>query len=168
VNAPAPRELPAWIKHLTVWLLLAAGLFVAVQAWQRERAAARFAVDGSGRIAIERSGDGHFHWVGRLNGQDVEFLVDTGATTTAIPEALAQQLGLASEGSVRGQTAGGSVLGRVVAADLVLQGGVAVARLRIVALPDLGQPLLGMDVLGRLRWQQDGGVLRIEGAGARR
>ncbi|MCE2918299.1 MAG: retropepsin-like aspartic protease family protein [Rubrivivax sp.] len=168
MNAPSPRELPAWIKHTTVWLLLAAGLFVAVQAWQRERAAPRFAVDGSGRIVIERSDDGHFHWAGRLNDQTVEFLVDTGATTTAIPEALAQQLGLVTAGSVRGQTAGGTVTGRVVVADLVLQGGVVAERLRIVALPDLGQPLLGMDVLGRLRWQQDGGVLRIEGGSGRR
>jgi predicted aspartyl protease len=28
-------------------------------------------------------------------------------------------------------------------------------------LPNLASPLLGMDVLGRLRWQQEGQVLRI-------
>ena len=39
-------------------------------------------------------------------------------------------------------------------------------RLRMVALPNLASPLLGMDVLGRLRWQQREGALRIDlGAG---
>jgi aspartyl protease family protein len=35
-------------------------------------------------------------------------------------------------------------------------------RLRMVALPGLATPLLGMDVLGRLKWQQEQGVLRID------
>jgi aspartyl protease family protein len=35
-------------------------------------------------------------------------------------------------------------------------------RLRMAALPALQAPLLGMDVLGRLRWQQHQGVLRIQ------
>ena len=34
-------------------------------------------------------------------------------------------------------------------------------RLRVVVLPRLGAPLLGMDVMGRLRWQQRDGVLSI-------
>ena len=37
------------------------------------------------------------------------------------------------------------------------------SRYRVVALPGLGDnPLLGMDVLSRLRWQQSDGKLRIE------
>ena len=32
----------------------------------------------------------------------------------------------------------------------------------MVALPNLASPLLGMDVLGRLRWQQRDGALRID------
>jgi aspartyl protease family protein len=63
---------------------------------------------------------------------------------------------------VRSSTAGGRVTGQAVRADLTLDGGVRVDRLRIVALPDLDGPLLGMDVLGRLRWQQRDGALRID------
>jgi aspartyl protease family protein len=161
VNAPAPRELPGWLKHATLWLLLGAGLFVAVQAWQRNREAARFTVATSGQILIERSGDGQFHWPGSVAGEAVDFLVDTGASSTAIPLALAERLNLPVQGHVQSNTAGGVVNGRVVVADVVLQGGVAAQRLRLVALPRLDKPLLGMDVLGRLRWSQDGGVLRV-------
>ena len=63
---------------------------------------------------------------------------------------------------MRSSTAGGWVTGRVVRADLALQGGVRADRLRMVALPHLEGPLLGMDVLGRLHWQQRDGALRID------
>jgi aspartyl protease family protein len=92
----------------------------------------------------------------------VDFLIDTGATGTAISAQLADKLGLPSRGTVRSSTANGIVTGQVVLADIRLQGGVQAERLRVVALPGLGdRPLLGMDVLGRLRWSQEAGVLRI-------
>jgi len=64
---------------------------------------------------------------------------------------------------VQSNTAGGVVTGQVVRADIELRGGVRVDRLHVVALPQLSDsPLLGMDVLGKLRWQQRDAVLRIE------
>ena len=80
----------------------------------------------------------------------------------AIPAELANKLGLEAEGTVRSSTAGGLVSGQMVRADLALQGGVRAERLRMVALPSLDSPLLGMDVLGRLHWQQQDGALRID------
>ena len=52
----------------------------------------------------------------------------------------------------------------VVVGDVQLQGGVRAERLRMAAMPDLEAPLLGMDVLSRLRFTQQAGVLRIEPA----
>jgi aspartyl protease family protein len=155
------NELPRGLKIATVWLLLGLGLFMGVQAWQADRNATRFSADG-GRIDIRRSADGHYHWPGQIDGRAVEFLVDTGATGTAIPERLARELGLRSVGTVRSRTANGVATGNVVVGDLSLQGGVRAERLRMVALPGLESPLLGMDVLGRLRWQQGDGSLRID------
>ncbi len=154
-------ELPPWLKHATVWLLLAAGLFLGVQAWQQQQQAARFSVEG-GVLEIRRAADGHYHWPGRVSGREVEFLVDTGATGTAIPAALARALQLPVVGRVTSHTAGGVVQAELVLGDLVLDGGVRAERLRMAALPDLSAPLLGMDVLGKLRWQQNAGVLRFE------
>jgi aspartyl protease family protein len=95
----------------------------------------------------------------------VEFLVDTGATATAISASLARELGLQSDGQVQSMTAAGAAVGEAVRADVELRGGIRAERLRIVALPGLGErPLLGMNVLGRLRLQQHDGVLRIEPA----
>jgi len=43
-----------------------------------------------------------------------------------------------------------------------LRAGVRAERLRVVVLPQLESPLLGMDVLGKLRFTQSEGVLRLE------
>jgi len=155
-------ELPRTFKVVTVWLLAGLMLFVAVQWWQHRALQARFSA-GSEVIEIRRGPDGHYHWPGQIDGHAVEFLVDTGATGTAIPTRLARQLRLESLGTVQSNTAGGLVEGEIVRADIALDGGVRAQRLRIVALPGLAdRPLLGMDVLGRLHWQQRDGVLRID------
>jgi aspartyl protease family protein len=155
-------ELPRTFKVVTLWLLAGALVFLGVQWWQREQLQMRFSAEGD-VIEIRRGADGHYHWPGRINGQSVDFLVDTGATGTAISSALARELRLESIGSVESSTAGGIVRGQVVRADVTLQGGVRAERLRVVALPTLDErPLLGMDVLGRLHWQQRNGVLTID------
>lgn len=156
------NELPRSFKIATVWLLLGLLMFLGVQWYQSHLGRTRFRFDGA-TIEIQRSADGHYHWPGTINGRRVDFLIDTGATGTAISAALAAELGLANLGTVRSNTAGGMVTGTVVAADVQLQGGVGVRRLRVVALPGLGErPLLGMDILGRLNWRQQQGVLKIE------
>ncbi len=160
------NDVPRWLKHATVWSLLTLAVFLGVEAWLDRQQATRFNLSG-GTLEIRRSGDGHYHWPGHVDGRAVEFLVDTGATGTAIPASLAQELGLRGLASVRSNTAGGVVTGTVVVADLELDGGVRVERLRMVALPGLHAPLLGMDVLARLRWTQEGGRLRIELGGGR-
>ena len=154
-------DLPRTLKFATIWLVLGAIVFVAYQWRQHEARKATFTTSG-GIVEIRRSDDGHYHWPGTLNGERVDFLVDTGASGVAIPAALADRLRLPGEETVRSSTAGGWVTGRVVRADLVLQGGVRAERLRMVALPHLDAPLLGMDVLGRLHWQQRDGALRID------
>ncbi|HWI11473.1 MAG TPA: retropepsin-like aspartic protease [Burkholderiaceae bacterium] len=156
------HDLSHRFKLITVWLLLGAAVFVAIQWWQHRAQQTLFQTRGS-TVEIRRGDDGHYHWPGRVNGRAVDFLIDTGATGTAIPASLARELELVSLGSISSNTAGGVVSAQVMRADIELQGGVSVRRLQIVALPRLGEnPLLGMDVLGRLHWQQRDAVLRIE------
>jgi aspartyl protease family protein len=156
------NELPRTFKVVTVWMLLGLVLFLGVQWWLHRQAQARFTA-GSEVIEIRRGPDGHYHWPGLIAGRAVDFLVDTGATGTAIPADLARELRLPAIGSVQSSTAGGVVTGMVVRADIELRGGLIARSLRVVALPGLrDRPLLGMDVLGRLQWQQNDGVLRID------
>ena len=147
------NELPRTFKVVTIWLLLGVLVFVGIQWVLREQQQMRFRADGD-IIEIRRGPDGHYHWPGTINGRSVDFLIDTGATGTAISAALARELDLQSIGQVQSSTAGGPVTGQVVRADVTLQGGVRAERLRLVALPQLAdRPLLGMDLLGRLHWR---------------
>lgn len=157
------KDLPPALRHVTVWLLIGTALFLAVQAWQDRARRAAFSFDGR-TVVLQRAADGHFHWPGRVNGVAVDFLVDTGATTSALPQALAQRAGLVAEGRARTHTAGGAAEGWVARADLVLDGGVQAERQPVLVLPGLTTPLLGMDVLSRLHFTQSGGTLRLEPA----
>ena len=153
-------DFPRTLKHITLWLVIGTVVFLGVQAWQAQQQRSRFASQG-GEIVLKRAPDGHFHWPGTVNGQAVDFLVDTGATRTTLPQPLAQAAGLTPEGTVQGQTAGGAVQGWVARADIVLQGGIQVDRHPVTVLPALQTPLLGMDLLGRMRYSQADGVLRL-------
>ena len=155
------NELPRTLKITIVWLVIGTAVFLAVQAWQAQQKQSLFSAN-AGVIELKRASDGHFHWPGRLNGVAVDFLVDTGATSTALPQALAEQAGLTSEGNTQSSTAGGTVRGWVARADIELDGGVSAQRLRVTVLPRLDGPLLGMDVLSKMRFSQQGGVLRFE------
>lgn len=154
-------ELPRGLKALTIWLLLGTAVFLGVLFMQRQQEATRVTL-ADGAIELKRGPDGHFHWPGAVNGVAVDFLVDTGATRTALPENLARLAGLQSEGTVRSATAGGTVQGWQSRADIRLSGGLQAERLPVTVLPGLGKPLLGMDLLSRLHFSQSDGVLRLE------
>jgi aspartyl protease family protein len=165
--AARPKELPSTLKIATLWLLLGGVLFLAVQAWTASARRATFSIDlAQGAVQLQRDRDGHFHWPGRINGVAVDFLVDTGATSTALPQALAEQVGLVAEGRVVSSTAGGDAVGYQARADVELEGGVRASGLRVTVLPQLDAPLLGMDVLSKMRFTQQQGVLRFERAAA--
>jgi aspartyl protease family protein len=157
----ATQELPGWLKHVALWGVLGTAVFLGVQWWMAERQRPQVLVAGSS-ITLQRAADGHFHWPGTVNGQPVDFLVDTGATGTTLPAALAEQLGLRAEGRMQSNTAGGVVQGYVARADVRLQGGVVADGLQVGVLPALHTPLLGMDVLHRLKLTQQDGKLRLE------
>jgi aspartyl protease family protein len=156
----AVNEFPRTLKWLTVWLLLGTLVFLGAQAVLHERQRPKLTIE-SGQVTLQRGPDGHFHWPGEVDGREVLFLVDTGATTTALPGALAAQLGLRREATVQSQTAGGTVTAWQSRADVALAGGLRFADLPVTVIDRMsGPPLLGMDVLKRLRLVQDGATLQ--------
>jgi aspartyl protease family protein len=157
------KELPASLKLGTIWLLVMLLVFLGFKAWEREQGRSRIRVDSNGEIVLKRGPDGHFHWPGRLGDVEVLFMVDTGATSTALPERLAREAGLSSEGEVRSSTAGGVATGWRARAHLQLEGGVEARQLPVTVLPQLDAPLLGMDMLSKLQMNMSGNELRLKG-----
>lgn len=109
-------------------------------------------VSGEGEpVVLERNRSGHFVATGRINGEPVDFLLDTGATYVAVPGDLAERLGLASSGSAWFNTANGRVRGELTTLDEVSLGGFSARQVRGSISPGLDgeTALLGMSFLNR-------------------
>ena len=77
---------------------------------------------GEGAIAVPRSRDGHYYLTLNLNGTDVRFIVDTGATDVVLTQADAARIGIDPD-SLRftgiARTANGTVRTAPVRLDVV-------------------------------------------------
>jgi len=103
---------------------------------------------------IRRSPDGHYWLRAEINGHPASFLVDTGATLTAISTETAAAAGIEPrEGGlpVRMQTANGSVAADLATIDELRFGNVAARGLDAIIAPGLGPTnVIGMNLLSRL------------------
>jgi aspartyl protease family protein len=118
-------------------------------------------------VTITRASNGHFMTEAVIDGRHMDFIVDTGASTIALREGDAARLGIhpsERDYSVRVATANGTTRAARVSLNRVEVGGVTVRDVTAVILPDeaLGQNLLGMSFLSRLRWEQRNGRLILE------
>ncbi len=158
------RDFPGALKIITVWCLIGLAVFLGVSAWQRGQSQVSISVldNGEKTISIARNRDGHYYLKGLLNGESIEFLVDTGATTTSIPLTIAQRLKLPLHSRARFSTANGEVEADIVLAQLRIADSLEFNNLRIAAMSAMSnQALLGMDVLGKFGMIQESGVLRL-------
>lgn len=123
----------------------------------------RQVVEG-GETRVELSRDGHFWLQGEMNGYPARFLVDTGATLTAISAETAQAAGLEGRAGglpVRMQTANGAVAARLTSIDELRFGNVTARGLDAIIAPGLGPTnVIGMNLLSRLAsWRVEGDTL---------
>lgn len=106
-------------------------------------------------LSLSRQMDGHFHVAGRLNGHPITFMVDTGASKTAISYQTAKLLGLDRKCTPRKfRTAGGVVSGCMVRAEELRFGSFVLRHIDVTFNPSNEMSLLGMNVLSQFRIQQ--------------
>jgi len=152
---------------IVAWVLLLAILAAYFQAeldQQRNpnrEVVARTADDGASEVVLERNRAGHYVSSGLVNGQRVEFMLDTGATDVSIPERVAARLGLEKGAPVRYRTANGEITAWLTRLDSVAIGPIELRDVRASINPGQrdGQVLLGMSVLKRLEFTQRGDTL---------
>jgi len=114
-------------------------------------------------VRLQRGRSGHYMAPGTINGQAVNFLLDTGATDVAVSASLARKLGLRFGPQVSLQTANGVVRGNLTRLEEVGLGGIRINNVRATIGPELGSDvLLGMSFLGKLDWQQSDDELLLK------
>ena len=120
--------------------------------------------DGRQEVVLERNSKGHYVAGGEINGRPVTFLLDTGATDVALPEALAERLRLPRHGGGLSQTANGTVAVWHTTLETVRLGGITLRDVRASIVPSMQSGdtvLLGMSFLRQLEFTQRDGRLTL-------
>ena len=102
---------------------------------------------------LTREANGHFFARALVNGQSVDFMVDTGATAVALTEADARRIGIALDPAnytVVGSGASGEVMGQLVTFDSVSLDGKRVEQVDGAVLQGSEVSLLGQSFLSRM------------------
>lgn len=167
------RERPELARNLRrlgyLGLIATLLLQVGVLALQAERSDAalelnsRPALSVSGRETIvPLASDGHFWIEAEVNGQPIEFLVDTGATFTGVGRGDAAALGIRPDpgrAPLELQTANGVITARLGRVDSLRFGNIEVRGLEVAVPQETDDEIrvIGMNLLSRL------GSWRVEG-----
>ncbi len=161
---PAPGKLLRRLRHAAVWLALA-GILAIGYSYRFELTdlvnrlggeivpyAAVTTEEGAVRVRAHR--DGHFYIDSRVNGAEVRFLIDTGATIVALSPDDAERIGFDPAQlsfSQRLHTAGGIVRAAPVVIRSLELGDIRLSNVRAVVNGErLPHSLLGISALERL------------------
>ena len=123
---------------------------------------------GSRSLSIPRDARGHFQTEGRIDGQRIGFMVDTGASVVALNEKSAARFGFRpSRGDYNAtvSTANGTIKAARTRLAMVELGGLVVRDVDAMVLPDeaLSENLLGLSFLSKLkRFEYANGRLVLE------
>ena len=120
--------------------------------------------EGAAEVRLQRNRFGHYVATGSINGQSVEFMLDTGATDVSIPVAIADKLGLQRGRAVSYHTANGSITAWQTIADEIQLGPLTLGPIRASINPyDRSNAiLLGMSFLKHLDFSQQGNTLTLK------
>lgn len=119
--------------------------------------------DGPGEVILQRNRAGHYVAPGRINGEPVTFLLDTGATRVSVPAALAERLGLERGREQQSLTANGVISVYATRLDSVQLGGIRLHDVAASINPHMSDRtvLLGMSFMQHLELIQRDGQLTL-------
>ena len=119
--------------------------------------------EGFIEVKLASNSQGHFVASGQINGQPVDFMLDTGATDVSIPAEMAERLKLEKGFGVTLSTANGRTQGYRTRIDRLQLGDIVLRDVRALVVPGLDgkQVLLGMSALNQLEFTQRGGTMLL-------
>lgn len=151
------------------FLVVAAGAGIGLM-WPSAQApsfpAGKGSVGEAGETVLKRRGNGHFYVDAEVNGELVNFVVDTGAFGVILPVETARRLNIPfeeGEFQVIGSGASGPVRGKTITLDKVSVEGKEFRRVEGAIAEGLDVPLLGQTYLSRLSSvEMSGDYMRLQ------
>jgi aspartyl protease family protein len=146
------------VQHAAIWVLIFLGVTIAYGF--KDQLTSQLYPDSARSvdertIALRRADDGHFYARLRVNGAEIRFMVDTGATNLVLSQQDARRIGLAMDSLnyvLPASTANGTVYGAGVMLDRVEMGSFVDTDVRaMVNGGRMNISLLGMTYLDRFR-----------------
>ena len=122
------------------------------------------AASGAQSVTLSAGAGGHFMADGQINGGAIRFLIDTGASTVALPASDANRLRIDYRKGRRGtsQTAAGPAEVYVVRLESIRVGGIELQNIEAVVIErGLDVALLGNSFLNRMEMRQDGRTMTL-------
>jgi aspartyl protease family protein len=163
------------LKMAGTWVLIFAAVFIVVAMKDDFAALGRHVLHRSrgdaiagqgGELRVPKAEDGHFWVAAKVNGEDVRFLIDSGATTTSLSAATAARAGVEASGGfpVAVETANGVVKAQRGEIGRLEVGPIERRNLPVHVAEAFGDMnVLGMNFLSSLRgWSVDGGTLVLK------
>lgn len=130
---------------------------------QAQRPVSQILQSGDIEVKVKASKNGHYRFIGQINGQDVTFFYDTGASHVAIPEAVANYLELSKGYPYQTQTANGTSTSFSTRLNQIKVGEIELFNIAAGIASGLQgkEILLGMSFLQHVELSQHKGVLTL-------
>jgi len=118
---------------------------------------------GQTTLSLRQGQGGHYMAAGKINGEPVKFLVDTGATDVAIPMSVAKKIGLPIGLAFRTKTANGYGTGYETRIKTIALGDIELTDVSASVSEGLTgeEILLGMSFLRKTKVETENGVMKI-------
>lgn len=144
--------------YIIFWIVLFGLLVFLFNRWHKINAGGIEQVQVSKeqkRILIKMSPDNTYRAKGQVNGYPVNFIVDTGANSVALPKSIADKANLNPMGYTRVHTAGGQTQGQLTRIKKLTIGPITLYNIRAIIMPENSKSvLLGMTALRKLELHQ--------------
>ncbi len=120
-------------------------------------------MDGEREVILERNRAGHYVAPGKINGHEVIFLLDTGATNISVPAGIAEDADLQQGRPAMVGTANGVITVYQTQLDTVQLGGITLQDIAANINPHMPDDivLLGMSFMKHLEMTQREGTLTL-------
>ena len=150
------------VMFLLVWIIIFISLFLFF--FYQGTSEGTVLISNQREFVLGADKQGNYFIKGRINGHDVRFLVDTGASLVAIPQNLADNMQLIGRYPVTMSTANGEVTGSLTRVEQLSFGAFTLKDVKAVIIPNANDDtvLLGMNVLSRFTLTQQGRKLIIK------